>query len=182
MKCAGWMSDVSQSVFIQEWKTFRKGYLCQSILSLSNVGPGSGYGLLRQSLGALCIHQCLLHLLRCVFHPLSTMPKRAKTLRQAEQHLSADQTVKLCCVYLALLASSSSFSVFLTSSCVCCRMASTFERLWTRSLISSARSLIWKGEAGMESCSTWLATASMLSGSAPSSVGNQQVVRVSTGG
>lgn len=75
---------------------------------------------------------------------------------------------------LALLASSSSRSALRTSSLVRSRMASTLERLRTRSLISSARCRIWIGEAGMESSSTRLATASMLSGSAPSSVGQEE--------
>ena len=71
--------------------------------------------------------------------------------------------------HLAFLASCSSCSALRTSSCVCCRMASTLERLRTRSLISSARCLICCGEAGMDSSRTRLATVSMLSGSAPSS-------------
>lgn len=73
--------------------------------------------------------------------------------------------------HLALWASCSSCPAWRTSPAVCSRMASTLARLRTRSLISSARRWIWAGEAGSDSSSTRLATTSMLSGSAPSSVG-----------
>lgn len=79
-------------------------------------------------------------------------------------------TVTLVCgIYLTVLAFSKSCSALRTSSFVFCKIASTLERLWTFSLISSARCLIWRGEAGMESSNTRFATASILSGSASSS-------------
>lgn len=81
-----------------------------------------------------------------------------------------DAHLRLIVRYLTLLAWWRSFSALRTSSCVCSRMASTLDRLRTRSLISSARWRICWGEAGMESSRTRFATISMLSGSAPSSV------------
>ena len=97
-----------------------------------------------------------LPLLHPLFHPELTLP--------ASLSLSLPRQT-----YLALLASCSSISALRTSPWVCSRMASTLDRLLTRSLISSARWRICWGEAGMDSSRTRFATVSMLSGSAPSS-------------
>lgn len=152
---------------------FMARYLCQSGLSVPNVSFGSCYGLLCWRLGRLSIQQGLFHCLGCGLHPLSTMPEKQHIIWQLILQGKMNSYIRtnnfLCPDYLALLASSSNCSASRTSSCVCSRMASTFERLRTRSLISSARCLIWRGEAGMDSANTWFATASMLSGSAPSS-------------
>lgn len=70
-------------------------------------------------------------------------------------------------------ASFRSCSARRTSPTVRARIVSTSARLRTLSAISPASCWICSGDAGMESSSTRVATISMLSGSAPSSVGTQ---------
>lgn len=145
----------------------------QGLFCVLCVGHCSPDGTLSSALCPLGLLQCCLYGLCLLFLTLSPVPE--------EKGRSGPAAIRTRCQEWgpglgsdrARCASCSSCSARRTSPIVCARIVSTSARLRTRSAISLARCWICSGEAGMESSRTRVATISILSGSAPSSMETQ---------
>lgn len=153
----------------------------QGLFCVLCVSHCSSDGTLSSALCPLSLLQRYLYSLCLLFLTLSSAPEEkgrsgSASIRSRFQEwgsgLGSDR---------ARCASWSSCSARCTSPIVCARIVSTSARLRTRSAISLARCWICSGEAGMENSSTRVATISILSGSAPSSMETQARASMSLG-
>lgn len=128
---------------------------------------------LSSTLCPLGLLQCRLYCLCLLFLTLSTAPGEEKESGPANIRTKCQGRGPGLGSDRALCASCRSCSARRTSPIVRARIVSTSARLRTRSAMAPARCWICSGDAGMESSSTRVATISMLSGSAPSSMGTQ---------
>lgn len=130
-------------------------------------------GTLSSSLCPLGFLQCCLYCFCLLFLTLSPAPEEERESEPASIRTRCQGLGPGSQSDLARRASCNSCSARRTSPTVRARIVSTSARLWTLSAIAPARCWICSGDAGMESSSTRVATISMLSGSAPSSMGTQ---------
>lgn len=154
----------------------QKPHLVQSLLCVLCVSHCPPDGSLGNTLCPLSLLQCCLHCLSLLFLALSPAPgekRKEGWVAESGACRSENQGPGLLGSDRARCASCSSCSARRTSPMVRARIVSTSARLRTRSAMAPARCWICSGEAGMESSSTRVATISMLSGSAPSSMRTQ---------
>lgn len=148
-------------------------HLVQGLLCVLCVNHCPLDGTLSSTLCPLGLLQRCLYCLCLLFLTLSLAPGEERELGLASIRTRGQGWGPRLGSDRARCASFSSCSARCTSPTVRARIVSTSARLRTRSAISPAKCRICSGDAGMESSSTRVATNSMLSGSAPSSMGTQ---------